>query len=91
MAAPLALLRALDDAGAHRIEVDVGGELLQVLVGLDHDRLVATLEQVSRFLMSPVEPLGVPQRDALHDFRKRDVGDLDLRVDVLCEARTRGS
>jgi len=52
------------------------------LVGLDHDRLVATLEQVSGFLVSPVEPLGVPQRDALHDFRKRDVGDLDLQVDV---------
>lgn len=76
MTAPPVLLGAFDHTGAHRVKVNICGKFLQVLVSIDKDRLVSSLEQMSCFVVSPVEPLDVPLGDALHDLRKRDIGDL---------------
>ena len=83
MAAPFVLLRTVNDVSANRVKVDVGGEFLQVLVGLDQDRLVPPLEQMAGFSLPPVEPLGIAQGYPLHDSGQRDVRYLNLQVEEL--------
>jgi len=68
MAAPLVLIGVLDHMGAHWVEVNITGEFLQVFVRIDQNCLVALLEQMAGFVVSPVEPLDIPKRDALDNF-----------------------
>ena len=40
------------------------------------------LEQMPGFVVSPVEPLGVTLGEALNDLRKRDIGYLQLQMEM---------
>ena len=44
----------IDDAGCDRVEVDVGNDLSEVLVGVDHSRPVTALPEPAEITMAPV-------------------------------------
>lgn len=76
-----------DEAGAERVQVDVAHELPEEGVRLDHDRLVAVLEEVADPLVPAVEGEGVPGQPAAHEHREADRAAAEEEVAVVWENR----
>lgn len=58
------------DGRTHRVKHDVAGELLQMAVLLDENRLVPPLEEMADVAMAAIEALGVDPVQLAHPPRE---------------------
>lgn len=83
MAAPAIGLRVVDDAGPHRVQVNVADQLFQVAVPLHQDGSVASLEQMSRSPVLPIDEPGVAAGKDLHEDGEGLCAGLNRHVHVI--------
>lgn len=70
--------------GPDRVQVDVPNQFKQVSVGIDQDRLVPALKNVSRAALCVVDPFRVAEGNVLHDAGERHVASLHDEMDMIC-------
>lgn len=61
MAAPRVCHRVLHDVCANWVEVNVGSQLQQVVISIDENGLVPSLEKMPNSASAPIEPAGVSE------------------------------
>ena len=89
VSAPPVVNRVLDDSGSYRIQMNVPDELEQIALGIDHQGLVAALEQVPDAPLAPIDPARVSKRQVLKDLGKRYRPHLYREVEVVGHAAKR--
>ena len=63
--------------------MDIAGQLLQIHIGINQYRLVTSLKKMTRPILTPIDPPGIPKREILQDSRKRDLPHLNGQVDMV--------
>ena len=89
IARPLVFFRSGDYSHLYRIEVDVAGKFRRVLVGLNEDRLEASLEKMPGPLPLDVEVGGVRAVYVPHDLRQVPFGRFQQQVIVVAHQAIR--
>lgn len=64
--------------------MNIADQFQQVVVAIDKDSLVSTLEEMSGSLLAPVDPTGVTKREILHAAGQRDIACLQSKMDMVC-------
>jgi hypothetical protein len=77
--------RPAAQADARRVLVDIVGDAGEVIVGIEHARVEATLEEVAGARVAAVEPHRVDAVQALQPARELRLGRLDEQVEVVVE------
>ncbi len=83
MTAPLVISRRGNHASPDRIQMDVSGQLKQVIVSIDQNRLIAPLKQVSAPILAIIHPARIPEGQVMHPFGERLLPYLQYKVDVV--------
>ena len=63
--------------------MDVAHQFQEVLIGIDQNGLISSLEQVTGFTLLPVGPAGVAKGEVLHDSRQGYVRNLYQQMNVV--------
>lgn len=89
MTGPEVLIRKSNHSGPDRVEVDVTDQFQQIAVGIDQERLVPPLKQMTGPLVFAIDELGVAKPDILHDAGKGNIAHLNGQMGV-CRHETEG-
>jgi hypothetical protein len=68
---------------AHRIEVDIAHQLQQIRFLLTENGAIASLEDMPRQMVNPVEMLGIAGQAGTHEGGKRHLLGLDEQVEMI--------
>lgn len=63
--------------------MEITNQFQQIAVGIDQQRLVASLEQVPLFFAPAVDVFGIAKAEVLHDAGEGYLPHLDSQVDVV--------
>jgi hypothetical protein len=82
MAGPGILIGKSNHSGPDGVEVDVTDQFQQVAVGIDQQRLVPPLKQMTVPLVLAIDELGVAKPDILHDAGEGNIAHLNGQMGV---------
>lgn len=65
------------------IVVNIAGKLQKIVVGIDQQRFISSLEKMPRLFSSTIDVSGIPEGEVLDNSGKRNVTNLNDQMDMI--------